>query len=170
MIRRDTPFSDIVINEKFPAHRSVLVVASETFKNMIGDLGENVHELTLDFPDDLVDQLLDLIYYRKRNLTSDLYKLVLHMNIQHFTVTQEIINTLSGDELYNILSNFDIEYEFNLGAPTNDDYKFLCCLPHEKFMTRINLVVDDLYLRKKKPNNEKIQLYYTAVSLRCFIP
>jgi hypothetical protein len=169
MIKRNTPFSDIKVNN-FPAHRVVLVAASETFRNMIGDLSEDVCELALPYPDALVDQLLDLVYYKKYNLTSDLYKLVLYMNIKSFTITQEIINELPGDELYNMLSKFDIEYEPNLDAQTNADYRFLCCLPHEKFMSRINSAMDDLYNRDVRPNDKKTQLYYTVVTLRCLIP
>jgi hypothetical protein len=169
MITRDSPFSDIKVNG-FSAHRVVLADASETFKNMIGDLSEDVRELNLQYPDALVDQLLDYIYYKKYNLTVDLFDLITYMHLTDAVLTQEVVNTTSTDELREIFAKFDIEYKLNIENPSVADYRVLCCLPHEKFMTMLNSAMTNKFGRNKKENKKEFQMFYVAVTLRCLIP
>jgi hypothetical protein len=172
MIKRDSLFSDITINKKFRAHRVVLAEASETFKNMISVADEDVRELNLPYPDGLVDELLDYIYYKKCSITINLYELIAYMHIREFTINQEIINIMPVNEFREILTKFDIEYQPNIEEPSIADYRFLCCLPHKKFMKLLKQLVCKTYLRDaiENENENETQLFYIAVTLRCLIP
>ncbi len=168
MIKRDSLYSDIKVNEH-PAHRVVLAEVSETFKNMIGDLCEDVNELVLDFPDALVDRLLDVIYCQKFEMDTELFKIIQHMNIKNFKLTTDMIKNMSATDLQNILARHSDIYDVDYDNPQFVDYRFLCCLPHTQFMNIINPIVDTILRFNSAKYSDKIQTIFMASCMRCLM-
>jgi hypothetical protein len=179
MIKRNSPFSDIIVNG-YPAHRVILVEASKTFKDLIESLNDDdIKELNLPYDNDVVDQLLNLIYYAEYKLDIKLYDVIAYMDIK-LSKSVDIFKVGSIGDIREILQKYEIDYDVNYDNPSDSDYKFLCCLSHEKFMKLtepiakiafICLPLDNDNIKSLYNDNiKKIGLLYTTISLRCLLP
>lgn len=170
MIKRSTPFSDIVIN-KFQVHRVILYEKTSLFENITSDITVD-KRLDLPFDDDVVDKFLDVVY---NNLdieySADLFKVFEYTGLKNVPICA-ILKKESFIVINQILSEFpNIEYSIQFNKPTNEDYKYLCCLPHGRYYELLSNIMDEVTKSKinDKFNMNQLQIYYITNYLRCIL-